>query len=237
MTFELMTYRDGEQLLEAAVAFPQSVRIAPAVLVAHQWGGRGEGEHRAIERLAQLGYVGVAIDVYGKGVQGDPAGDNTHLMAPWAADRASLLRRLNAGVQFARSLERVNRDSVAAIGYCFGGLCVLDLARSGADLSGVVSLHGTLDDNGLEPDGRISAKVLAAHGWLDPLTPPERILAFTQEMRRRDADWQLHVYGQAMHAFTEPHAKAPEYGMAYDANADRRSWGATVSFLAEVFGR
>lgn len=181
--------------------------------------------------------MGVAIDVYGKGVQGNATGDNTHLIAPWAADRASLLRRLNAGVQFARSLERVNSASVAAIGYCFGGLCVLDLARSGADLSGVVSLHGTLDDNGLEPDRRISAKLLVEHGWLDPLTPPEMIFAFAEEMRRRNADWQLHVHGQAMHAFTEPHAKAPEYGMAYDANADRRSWEATASFLTEVFAR
>lgn len=234
---ELLDYQDGGSTLEAAVAYPASTAPAPAVLVAHAWAGRGESEHAVAQRVAELGYVGIAIDVFGKDVVGDPSGDNTHLIAPWLSNRAALLARLQAAVEFARSLERVDGGAVAAIGYCFGGLCVLDLARGADGLAGVVSLHGLLDGNGLEATTAIGAKVLVEHGWLDPLAPPEKVLAFADEMKKRDADWQLHAHGRAMHAFTNEGAASPETGMAYDAGAAARSWASTVAFLAELFGK
>ena len=232
---ELLDYRDDDTTLEAAVAYPVSTAPAPAILIAHAWAGRGESEHAVAQRLAELGYVGIAIDVFGKGVAGDPSGDNTHLIAPWMSDRAALLKRLQAAVTFARGLEQVDGSAVAAIGYCFGGLCALDLARGVEGIAGVVSMHGLLDGNGLAAATPIGAKVLVEHGWLDPLAPPEKVLAFADEMKSRDADWQLHAHGRAMHAFTNEGAASPENGMAYDADANRRSWASTVAFLAELF--
>jgi dienelactone hydrolase len=237
MTGQFEDYRDGDVILQAAVARPAGDGPAPAVLVAHAWAGRGEEEHAVAERLATLGYVGIAIDMFGKGVTGDPAGDNTHLIAPWLGDRAALLTRMRAAVSFARGLEGIDPARIAAIGYCFGGLCVLDLARGGADgLAGVVSLHGLLDGNELDVSGSINAKVLVEHGWRDPLAPPEKVVAFGDEMNARGADWQLHAHGKAMHAFSNPGANSPDNGMKYDADAARRSWAATTAFLAELFG-
>ncbi len=233
---EFQEYKDGETTLQAAVAYLSGDR-APAVLIAHAWAGRGDDEHRIAERLAGLGYVGVAIDVFGKGVVGDPTGDNTHLISPWLSDRAALLHRLKASVAFVRQLDQVDPAAVAAIGYCFGGLCVLDLARGGVEnLAGVVSLHGMLDGNGLDQSSKIGVKVLVEHGWLDPLAPPEKVFAFAEEMKARGADWQLHAHGRAMHAFTNAGANSPDHGLSYDADADRRSWAAATSFLAELFG-
>lgn len=236
MPVELNDYHDGDTALQAAVFRPDSSGNAPAVLVAHAWAGRGDGEHEVAERLAGLGYVGIAIDVFGKGVVGDPAGDNTHLIAPWLSDRAALLKRLEASVAFAKGLDGVDASSIAAIGYCFGGACVLDLARgtTGA-VKGVVSLHGILDGSGLEPSGDIDARVLVEHGWLDPFAPPEKVLAFADEMKGRNADWQLHAHGRAMHAFTNPGANSPENGLVYDGDADRRSWDSTTAFLDALF--
>lgn len=236
MTVEQFDYRDGDTVLQAGVVFPAGDGPAPAVLIAHQWAGRGEGEHKTAQRLAELGYVGIAIDMFGKDVQGDPAGDNSHLIGPFLSDRAALLQRMRAAVTFAASLDRVDGAKIVAIGYCFGGLCVLDLARGGADgVLGVVSLHGMLDGNDLSSDGPIAAKILVEHGWQDPMAAPDKVVAFAGEMDGRDADWQLHAHGRAMHAFTNPHAAAPEKGMAYDADADRRSWASVVAFLGELF--
>ncbi|KQN69214.1 dienelactone hydrolase family protein [Sphingomonas sp. Leaf62] len=236
MTVQQFDYRDGDTVLQAGVVFPAGDGPAPAVLIAHQWAGRGEDEHRTAERLAALGYVGIAIDMFGKDVKGDPAGDNSHLIGPFLSDRAALLQRMRAAATFAASLDRVDATKIAAIGYCFGGLCTLDLARGGADgVLGVVSLHGMLDGNDLGGDGPIAAKVLVEHGWQDPMAAPNKVLAFAEEMGARDADWQLHAHGRAMHAFTNPHAAAPEKGMAYDADADRRSWASVVAFLGELF--
>ena len=236
MTIQQFDYHDGDTVLQAGVAFPGGEGRAPAVLIVHQWAGRGEGEHRTAERLADLGYVGIAIDMFGKAVKGDPGGDNSHLIGPFLSDRAALLQREHAAVALAATLDRVDASRIAAIGYCFGGLCVRDLARGGADgVLGVVSLHGMLDGNGLGQEGPIAAKVLVEHGWRDPMAAPDKVLAFAEEMGARDADWQLHAHGRAMHAFTNPHAAAPDKGMAYDADADRRSWESVTAFLAELF--
>lgn len=235
MSLEYIDYYDGATVLRAAVARPQRDN-APAVLIAHQWAGRGPIEHNVAERLAGLGYIGVAIDVFGKDVVGSHDGDNTHLIQPWLEDRKSLVQRSLAAVDFVRTLPGVDTNNIAALGYCFGGLCVLDLARSGrGNLRGVVSLHGLLHgDPALEGD-EITTKISVHHGWDDPLVEPDKVLGFTQEMTQRKADWQLHAYGHVGHAFTNPGANKPEYGSFYHQSADQRSWAGIVDFLNEVF--
>ncbi|GBR45747.1 dienelactone hydrolase family protein [Neokomagataea thailandica] len=235
MSLEYSDYYDGQAILEAAIARPSRDK-APVVLIAHQWAGRGVLEHTIAERVADLGYIGVAIDLFGKGVVGSPGGDNTHLIEPWLKDRAGLARRVGVAVEFARSLSGAEPDRLAALGYCFGGMAVLDVVRSGqGGLRGVVSLHGLLGSDPALERGDITAKISVHHGWDDPLAVPEQVLDFTQEMTRRKADWQLHAYGHVGHAFTNPHANAPERGLMYNRLTDQRSWQGIVGFLKEVF--
>jgi dienelactone hydrolase len=235
---ELIEYDDGDTVCEGWAAWqdrPGGPR--PCVLVAHDWSGQNQGIRAVTERVARLGWVAFALDAYGKGVRGEETGDNTHLMTPMLADRALLRRRLLAGLAAAKRHPAVDPRRVAAIGYCFGGLCVLDLARAVApDLLGVASFHGVFQPPGLGEQPPIAAKVLLLHGWDDPLAPPDAVLAIARELTDAKADWQLHAYGHALHAFTFQGAYMPERGIAYDAAADRRSWAALQGFLAELFG-
>lgn len=227
-------YKDGATVCEGYVAHEAGAR-RPCVLVSHAWAGVGDHERARAEELARLGYVGFAIDVYGKGVRGDPMGDNSALMGPYLNDRAKLKQRLLAAVAAAKAHPAVDASKIAMIGYCFGGLCALDVARSGtSDVKGVVSLHGIFAPPGLGAQGPIKSKVLVLHGWEDPMAPPKDVLGLAQELTAAKADWQLHAYGHAMHAFTAEGANAPERGIKYDKSADRRSWAATVDFLKEV---
>lgn len=229
-------YRDGDTVCEAYVALPDGTGPHPAVLIVHQWAGPGEQERETADRLAALGYAGIAIDVFGKGVRGDPAGDNSHLLAPWFGDRAALLRRLMAAVEFAKGHEAVDPARIGMMGYCFGGLCALDVARSGtADVKGVVSLHGVFAKPGLGEQGPISAKVLVCHGYDDPMADPQAMTGLADELTAAGADWQIHAYSHTTHAFTRKTANAPEKGMNYSANADRRSWAAMVDFFEDLF--
>ncbi len=209
---------------------------APGVLVAHAWAGRDEFECERARQLAQAGYVGFALDVYGKGVLGASAEENGALMGPFMQNRPRLQARLAAALATLRAQPQVQSDKVAAIGYCFGGLSVLDLARSGADVLGVAALHGLLGAPGNTQSTQISAKVLVLHGWDDPMAPPEHVVELGAEMSAAGADWQLHAYGNTVHAFTNPHAADPDFGTVYSADADRRSWEATRYFLHECLG-
>jgi len=234
---EYLDYDDGETTFEAYVARRDgSATPRPCVLVAHDWSGQNGGIRFVTERVARLGYVAFALDAYGKGVRGDETGDNSALMTPMLADRALLRRRLLAGLEAAKRHPAVDRRRVAAIGYCFGGLCVLDLARAvPPDLLGVASFHGVYQPPALGAQPPITAKVLLLHGWEDPLAPPPAVLAVARELTDARADWQLHAYGHALHAFTFRGAYMPERGIAYDEAADRRSWAALRSFLDELF--
>ncbi len=235
-------YKDGGDVCEAYVSQPEATpgaaaRKRPAVLVAHQWAGQSDHERAIADRLALMGYVGIALDVYGKGVRGGPDADNEALMTPWASDRAKLKKRLLSAVEFAKSRPEVDVTRVAMIGYCFGGLCALDVARSGTgDVQAAVSFHGLLIPPGIGEQGKVSTKVLVHHGWNDPMAPPEHVTAFGKEMTDAGADWQLVAHGGTYHAFTAVGANAPENGMQYNANADRRSWASTAAFLADTFG-
>jgi dienelactone hydrolase len=234
MSGESYDYKDGSTICEGFVAGNAGGK-KPCVLIAHQWAGMTDHERSKADELARLGYIGFAIDVYGKGVKGEPMGDNSALMMPFLNDRAMLQRRLLAAVAAAKAHPSVDASRIAIMGYCFGGLCALDVARSGTDdVRGAVSIHGIFPPNGLAPKP-IKAKVLVLHGWDDPMAPPKDVLALSQELTAAKADWQLHAYGHTMHAFTAVGAYAPERGIAYNENADGRSRISTLSFLREVF--
>ncbi len=229
-------YTDGDVLLEAFFAFDDSFSDRrPAVLINHAWGGRDDFVAEKAKKLAALGYFGFAVDMYGKGILGSSPEENAKLMQPLMDDRAMLQQRMKAALYAVRLLPWVDDSKIAAIGFCFGGLCSLDLARTGADLKGVVSFHGLLDAPDNTQGNAVKAKVLALHGHDDPMVSSEQVLAFEQEMTKAGADWQLHTYGNTMHAFTNPVANDPAFGTVYQPDADRRSWIAMENFLTEIF--
>lgn len=230
-------YHDGDTVLEGYLAWDQSItEPRPAVLVAHDWSGRREHACSGAEKAAELGYVGFALDVFGKGVFGK-AGDvegNSALIRPFVDDRALLRRRMQAALSTVRDMDRVDADNVAAMGYCFGGMSVLELARAGADVKGVASVHGLLG-RGDVPSARITAKVLCLHGHDDPMVPPDQVLAFEEEMSEAGVDWQVHVYGNTKHAFTNPSANNPDAGTVYSELANSRAEAALAGFFREIF--
>ena len=207
----------------------------PAVLVAHAWAGRSDFEIGKARALAELGYAGFAIDLYGKGVLGTSAEENQALMTPLVENRPMLQSRLLHAVDLVKGQPETDASKVGAIGFCFGGLCVLDIARAGGDVQGVVSFHGLFAAPDNTAGDKILPRVLALHGWDDPMAPPADVEAFGKEMTAAGADWQLHAYGKTMHAFTNPAANDPDFGTVYDAAADRRSWRAMANFLEEIF--
>lgn len=210
-------------------------RRRPCVLVAHAWDGPNEHFHAMARGFAAKGMVGFAIDAYGKGKRGKIDGDNSHLMNPLLEDRGLLRRRLLAAVAEARQLPGVDPGKIVVVGYCFGGLCALDLARAvPAGLVGAVSVHGPLHAPNFPGQKPIDARVLVLHGWEDPVAPPESVLAFAKEMTRAGADWQVHAYGHAKHAFTFVGADIPQLGIKYDQRAHARAELAIEGFLAEL---
>lgn len=231
-----LDYHDGVTPLEAYVAYEEADSQKPLVLVAHDWSGRREFACNAAEKIASMGYVGFALDMYGKGVFGadGDAALNSSLMNPLAEDRVALRRRVNAALVAGRNIPQVDAVKVAAMGYCFGGMCVLELARSGAEVLGVVSIHGILTPGNVVNEA-IKSKVLCLHGHEDPMVPPEQVLAFEAEMTEAEADWQVHAYGQTMHAFTNPAANNPDFGTVYSEVAEKRSYQTLVNFLNEIF--
>ena len=232
----IIDYSQDGKTFEGCLAWDDDgAEPRPAVLVSHAWGGAGDFEHTRARDLAELGYVGFSLDLYGKGVRGSNPDENAALMQPFLDDRALLQKRLRLAVEVAAGQPEVDASRVAAIGYCFGGLCVLDLARAGADVSGVVSFHGLFFPPGNTAGNSIDAKVLALHGWDDPMATPEQVVALAAELTQAGADWQIHGYGHALHAFTNPEANDPDHGVAYAPAADRRSWRAMVNFLEELF--
>ena len=231
-------YREGTDSFVGYAACDEAVSgPRPGVLIAHAWSGRSDFEDRKAELLAELGYVALAIDVYGRGKRGASPDENRALMSPLLEDRAKLLRRLTAGYEQLRNLPNVDAERTAAIGFCFGGLCVLDLLRAGVELRGVVSFHGLLTrpDSDLASRNHPRPAALLLHGWKDPLATPDQVLGFAREMEELGADWQLNAFGNAVHAFTNPAADDAADGKLYDAVADRRSWDAMQLFLNEIF--
>lgn len=229
-------YRDGDTLLEGYMAWDESSSDKrPGVLVSHAWRGRSEFEENKAEQLAELGYVGFALDMYGQGVLGSSGEENAALMQPLLDDRPLLQSRIGLSLEVLRKQKEVDQARIAAMGYCFGGLCVLDLARSGADVLGVASFHGLFGSPENTSENKISAKVLALHGWDDPMVKPDQVTVLAEELTSMGADWQIHAYGNTLHAFTNPAANDAESGTVYNAQADNRSWQSMQLFLAEIF--
>jgi len=227
---------DGVEL-EGFLAWDDAADGArPAVAISHAWGGRSPFEEGRAVAVAELGYVGFALDLYGKGVLGTDPEVNSALMAPLLEDRALLQARINLAVDVLREQAEVDSARVAAMGYCFGGLCVLDLARSGSDVLGVASFHGLFAPPEGIPNKDITASVLCLHGYDDPMVEPQAVIDLATELTASGADWQIHAYGNTLHAFTNPEANDPDMGTIYDAKAERRSWQALTDFLAELFG-
>jgi dienelactone hydrolase len=187
-------------------------------------------------QLIELGYNALVADLFGKEFHGAPRDTCFGEMTRLRADRAALRRRLQHVLDVTRGLDEVKRDQIVVAGYCFGGQCALDLARSGASIAAAVSFHGLFDPPGLPPE-KISAKVVAFHGWDDPMVPPEAVVALGNELTQAGSDWQIHAYGHVGHGFTNPRASELEIdGVAYNALAAERSWTSFISLLEELFG-
>ena len=238
MTIQTRTidYSQADDTFEGFLAWDDSISgERPGVVISHAWGGAGEFEQERARDLAKLGYAGFALDLYGKGIRGSNPEENAKLMQPFLGDRALLQSRMQLAVDVVRDQAEVDAAKVAAMGYCFGGLCVLDLARTGADVLGVASFHGLFVPPGNTGGNKITAKVLALHGWGDPLAPPDQVVALAEELTEAGADWQIHGFGHTLHAFTNPQANDPENGFQYSEAATRRSWKMLEDFLAEIF--
>ncbi len=229
-------YQDGDVDLQGYLAWDDAVGgKRPGVMISHAWAGRSDFENGKAEELAKLGYVGFALDNFGMGILGTNTEENSALIQPFLDDRAMLQGRLQVALEVFKGFDEVDASRVAAIGFCFGGLCVLDLARTGTDLAGVVSFHGLFGSPGNTAGNKIKAKVLALHGWDDPMAPPDQVVSLAEELSSMGADWQVHGYGNTMHAFTNPQANDPDFGTVYSPDADRRSWNAMQDFLSEIF--
>ena len=238
MTIQTRTidYQDGDVDLQGYLAWDDAVDgRRPGVMIAHAWAGRSDFENTKAEELAKLGYVGFALDNFGRGILGTNTEENSALIQPFLDDRAMLQGRMQIALEILQGLDEVDASRVAAIGFCFGGLCVLDLARTGTDICGVVSFHGLFGSPGNTAGNKIKAKVLALHGWDDPMAPPDQVVSLAEELSSMGADWQVHGYGNTMHAFTNPQANDPDFGTVYSVDADRRSWNAMQDFLSEIF--
>lgn len=216
----------------------------PAVLVAPAWRGLDAFAKSKAEELAALGYVGIAVDFYGEGKTAADDAAASALMTPLFCDRSKLRERLCAAYDAAAALDCVDPSRIGAIGFCFGGLAVIELLRSGKALKGVTTFHALLGDTLGEHTAKtapsqpsIPAHILLLHGAQDPLVSQHDIFAFQKEMTQHHVDWQFHIYGDTSHAFTNPEARDAKSGLSYNPVAAQRAWQAMRNFFTEVFSK
>lgn len=236
---EYVEYRAGDTVLEGYLAYDNTLEGArPAVMIVHEWWGLGMHPKRSAERLAKLGYVAFAIDMYGVGKLTDSVAQAAEWSGALKNDPALAIKRFEAAMVALMANAVVDSTRIAAIGYCFGGTICLEMARAGVELAGIVSFHGGLDSVLPEEKRNINAKILVCTGADDPYAPPDQVIAFEDEMRRAGADWQVISYGGAVHSFTNRDAdKHGIPGVAYNEKADRRSWEAMMTFFHELFNK
>lgn len=206
----------------------------PCILIAPDWSGRSEAFCKKAEQLAQEGYVSFVIDMYGDAIVGHTTEEKQALLNPIMANRAQVAHRMLMAFQTISALPMVDKTRIAVMGYCFGGLCALDLARTGTDVKGVISFHGLLFPPEQPLCEDIRSKILVFHGYEDPMVPPSQVNEFAIEMTQKKADWQIHMYGHTKHAFTNPDAHDDRLGLEYKEIAKERSWTNTELFLKEI---
>lgn len=227
-------YQHDKTTLAGFLAYQEDSSPRPAVMICHAWKGRDQYVCDKAVELAKDGYVGFALDVYGKGVLGNDNEENARLMTPFVEDRDFLMQRLLAGYEALQAQSVVAAERIAVIGYCFGGLCALDFVREGTPLRAAVSFHGLLMPRAKDNVTKSDTSVLVLHGARDPMVDFDAVAAFNREMQDMQANWQLHVYGTAKHAFTNPQAADHELGTVYDEHADKHSNALLKMLLREV---
>ncbi len=237
---EEVQYKAGDTVLKGYLAYDDAVRgKRPGMLVVHDWWGHGDFVHDRARALAALGYTALAVDMYGGGKQTDDVAEADRLSGQISGNVPLMKARFDAGLAVLRKHKTVDPKRIAAIGYSFGGKVVLDMARQGADLAGVVSYWGLVGTQHPAQKGRVKAKVLVFNGKDDPMAPPEQIRQFQQEMTAAGVDYKLVDYPGLKHAFTRPDAdargKRHNLPLAYDAKADGESWAEMQSFLQHGF--
>ncbi|GMU93098.1 MAG: hypothetical protein AMXMBFR4_21560 [Candidatus Hydrogenedentota bacterium] len=234
---EMIEYKDGGTVLEGMLAYDDSsTEKRPGVLVVHEWWGLNDHAKTSARRLAEEGFVAFAADIYGKGVKTDDPAVAGNLSGEFRTDREKLRRRAKAGLDVLRSFQFTDPAKLAAIGYCFGGMTVLELARSGEPMQGVVSFHGALNSPAPAVAGNIKARVLICHGADDPFVPDEEVAAFKREMDEAKADYAFKAYAGAQHSFTNPDVDRHKLdGAKYNAAADKQSWADMKAFFEEIF--
>ena len=234
MTGKNVTYYHGSTKCIGYLSMPESSHALPLVLVAHTWKGRSEFEDQKVAALNSLGYAALSIDIYGGGVNGQSVKENQALIEPFISDRDLFRQRLISAVEFGKTIDGVDGSNIAMIGFCFGGLASIELARSGYNLAGCVSFHGLLNQSD-QPFQKVNTRLLVLHGDQDPMVSSQEILNLQNEMTESEADWQFISYGNTYHAFTNPAANDIEMGTVYNHDSDIRSWIAMSNFLEETF--
>jgi dienelactone hydrolase len=225
-----------DERLESVFVGRRDGEARPTVILVPTVMGVTELEIGFGRQLVELGYNAFVADLFGKEFHGAPRDTMFAEMNRLRSDRAALRRRMLHVLELAEGLDEVSSKQIVVAGYCFGGQCALDLARSGADIAAAVSFHGLFDPPGLPPE-KIKAKVVAFHGWDDPMVPPEKVVALGNELTEAGADWQIHAYGHVGHGFTNPKASELQIdGVAYNALAAERSWTSFINLLEELFG-
>lgn len=235
---EPVQYQSGDTTCKSVLYYDDAVSgKRPGILVFPEWWGLTDYPKHRAEQLAQLGYVAMAVDIYGNGKVTDDAKEAGAWAGPFRQDRSLLRQRVTSALDALKARREVDDSKIAAIGYCFGGTAALELARSGADVVGIVGFHAGLDTPTPQDAKNIKGKVLICNGGDDAFTPPEVKAAFEKEMRDGKVDWQMIDYGGAVHAFTNPDAdRHGTANIAYNKQADERSWEAMKTFFKEIFG-
>lgn len=234
---KVIEYKQGDTVLEGYLAWDDSNNTTrPGVLIVHEWTGINAHMKQRAEMLAQLGYLAFAADIYGKGIRPAVQADAAKTAGIYKNDRPLMRARVRAGLAELKNQRLVDPERIAAMGYCFGGTTVLELARDGADVKGVISFHGGLSTPSPLDARNIKGRVLALHGADDPFVKADEVAAFQEEMRNARADWQFVSYGNAVHSFTNTAAGSDNSkGAAYNEKADKRSWEAMKLFFTEIF--
>lgn len=230
-------YKQGDTVLQGLIAWNDAAKgKRPGVLVVHEWWGHNEHARNAARRLAEAGYVGFALDMYGKGKVAKHPEEAEAFMKEATKDPAVIAARFNAALDQLKQDPHVDPEKIAAIGYCFGGGVVLGMARSGADLDAVATFHGSLSTRTPAEKEKVKPRILVLTGASDPLVPPEQVEVFKKEMEAAGAKFEVVSYPGAKHGFTNPDADSHGmHALGYDAEADKKSWAAMLAMFKQVF--